>query len=80
MEWEEAQDECLDYVLIMRLPIIGEMGFTGLNADEVVECAHEYGITIEYERLPKQPGEIVASPDYEVQWPSSDGKWVGQVG
>lgn len=76
MGWEEAQD----YVLILHLPIIGEMGFTSLNADEVVEYAHEYGITIEYERLPKQPGEIVASPDYEVQWPSSDGKWVGQVG
>ena len=65
MGWEEAQD----YVLVINLPFIGALGQANLNADEVVECAYEYGIEIPYENLPTQPGEIVAGEDYQIEWP-----------
>lgn len=65
MGWEEAQD----YVLVIKLPIVGTLGQANLNADEVVECAHEYGIEIPYDNLPTKPGEIVAGEDYQIEWP-----------
>lgn len=62
MGWEH-------YTLFLRLPLVGVIVQDGLNADEVVEYAHEYGIEIPYEHLPTQPGEIVAGEDYQIEWP-----------
>lgn len=74
MGWEEAQE----YTLFLHLPLVGTIHQTDLNADEVVEYAHEYGINIDYERLPVRPGGVIAGTDWEVQWPREDGT-VGEV-
>jgi hypothetical protein len=61
--------EILNYTLQINLPILGLQVYEGLNADEVVELAHEYGIAIPYEVLPELPGRSVNDIDWAVSVP-----------
>jgi len=64
MEYMECH-EITDYRLDLDL-MLGIYRGADMNADEVVETAHEYGIDIPYESLPTVPGEVARGECWKV--------------
>lgn len=62
--------EITDYRLTLLAPWLPSAPIPGLNCDEVVETAHEYGFDIPYDSLPTVPGEVVEGEGWQVALPN----------
>jgi hypothetical protein len=62
-------EEILNYTLTINVPI-RTFTYTGLNMDEVVEIANEFGIYVPYDMLPTEPGTSVGDIDWQVEVPA----------